>query len=72
MKIYRCRCGQALAGFATGFAETGLPFSQDFVDRAVDAALDRHLARMAEQDRYNPHEHGREGRSRERLLGVPA
>ena len=72
MKTYRCRCGQTLAGFATGFAETGLPFSPDFVDRAVDAALDRHLTRLAQEGGYDPREHGREGRARARLLGLPA
>ena len=72
MMIYRCRCGQTLAGFATGFAEIGLPFSPDFVDRAVDGALPRHLAQMEEHEGYDPREHGREGRSRARLAGVPA
>lgn len=73
MKIYRCRCGQTLAGFATGFAETGLPFSPDFVDRAVDASLERHLLRLAEQqDHYDPRDHGREGRAPARVLGVSA
>ena len=72
MMIYRCRCGQTLAGFATGFAEKGLPFSPEFVDRAVDDALDRHLTRMAEQEGYDAREHGREDRHPARVLGISA
>lgn len=47
MTLYRCLCGQPLAAFASEYGALGLAFSQQYVDRAVNDALHRHLTTAA-------------------------
>ena len=62
MRFYRCRCGQPLAAFATGFGAAGFPFSTQFVDRAVDDALETHLQQLGRHGHADLTDHGRDDR----------